>query len=292
MELVKIGENTYYFPCPANIGLYVEADGAVLIDSGNDAEAGRQILKILNEKGIKLKMIVNTHANADHFGGNAYLREKTSCRIASTRIEGSFMSDPILEPSFLYGGFSFLKMRNKFLVGPACNITDEIKNVGKIADTDLQAVPLPGHFFDMIGVLTPDGVFFLADSVFSEKIMDKYHIFFLYDVKSHLEMLNEIKKFSAVLFVPSHAEPTKDIAPLIEKNIAKVNEICAFLKSVCSGKTTEEIHTELCKRYGIALNESQYILTMSSLRSYLTYLSEKGEIKYSFVESRMIWSPL
>jgi glyoxylase-like metal-dependent hydrolase (beta-lactamase superfamily II) len=202
------------------------------------------------------------------------------------------MRDPILEPSFLYGGFSFLKMRSKFLVGPSCNVTDEINNTGKILETNLVAVPLSGHFFDMIGVLTPDGVFFLADSVFSEKIMEKYHLFFLYDVKSHLEMLNEIKKFDMAMFIPSHAEATKDIAPIIDKNIAKINEICAFLREICSGKTTEEIHAELCKKYSIVLNESQYVLTMSSLRSYLTYLSEKGEISYSFIDSRMIWSCL
>jgi hypothetical protein len=102
-------------------------------------------------------------------------------------------------------------------------------------------------------------------------------------------MLENLKNLKAEFFVPSHAESTKDILPLIEKNILKINEICDFLKKICSGKTTEEIHAELCKKYNILLDESQYILTLSCLRSYLTYLSEKGEISYNFKDFKMIW---
>jgi len=66
LNLQKIASNTYLIPSPANIGLYVRDEQAILIDSGNDKEAGRQILKLLNEKNWKVKLIVNTHSNADH----------------------------------------------------------------------------------------------------------------------------------------------------------------------------------------------------------------------------------
>ena len=50
LNLQKIASNTYLIPAPANIGVYVQDEQAILIDSGNDKEAGRQILKLLNEK--------------------------------------------------------------------------------------------------------------------------------------------------------------------------------------------------------------------------------------------------
>jgi len=116
LNLQKIASNTYLIPAPANIGVYVQDEQAILIDSGNDKEAGRQILKLLNEKNWKVKLIINTHSNADHIGGNAFIQNKTECLIAATRIEAAFIQDPILEPSFLYGGFPNARLTNKFLM--------------------------------------------------------------------------------------------------------------------------------------------------------------------------------
>ena len=87
LNLQKIAANTYLIPSPTNIGVYIQNEQAILIDSGNDKEAGRQILKLLKEKNWKVKLIINTHSNADHIGGNAFIQTNTNCRIAATRIE-------------------------------------------------------------------------------------------------------------------------------------------------------------------------------------------------------------
>jgi len=51
---------------------------------------------------------------------------------------------------------------------------------------------LPGHFMGMIGILTPDQTFFVADSLFSKEVLNKYHITFVYDVKSFLQTLDKL----------------------------------------------------------------------------------------------------
>ena len=53
-ELVQVAENTYYIDCPAKIGVCrTSAEEVWLIDSGNDKDAGRRILKILDEMCIR-----------------------------------------------------------------------------------------------------------------------------------------------------------------------------------------------------------------------------------------------
>ena len=48
MELIQLGENTYYIKNATNIGVYKTGDTEVyLIDSGNDKDAGKKILKII-----------------------------------------------------------------------------------------------------------------------------------------------------------------------------------------------------------------------------------------------------
>ena len=55
-ELIQVGEHTYYIDCPAKMGVYCTSDTeAILIDSGNDKDAGKKVKKILDANGWKLK---------------------------------------------------------------------------------------------------------------------------------------------------------------------------------------------------------------------------------------------
>ena len=84
-----------------------------LIDSGNDKEAGR---KVRQRCSTKTTAIYNTHSNADHIGGNQYLQNQTGCKVYAPGIECDFTRHPVLEPSFLYGGYPPNDLRHKFLM--------------------------------------------------------------------------------------------------------------------------------------------------------------------------------
>ena len=194
-ELHQIGKNTFYIESPPKIGIYrVKESDVYLIDSGNDKDAGRKIRKILDEQGWNLKGIINTHSNADHIGGNRYLQQQTGCPIFAAGIEAAFTRFPILEPSFLYGGYPCKDLRHKFLLAQDSQ-AKEITDPG--FPKELEAIPLKGHFFDMIGIRTPDQAVFLADCVSSEKTLEKYQITFIYDVAEYLrtlDLVEEMKK--------------------------------------------------------------------------------------------------
>ena len=91
MELIKVGEKTYYIKNPTNIGIYkIDEENVYIIDSGNDKDAGRKILKIIDEQGWKIKGIINTHSNADHIGGNQIIQNRTDCKVLAYNIERAF----------------------------------------------------------------------------------------------------------------------------------------------------------------------------------------------------------
>lgn len=146
MELIQVGEKTYYIKNATNIGVYkIDENNVFLIDSGNDKDAGKKILKIIEEKGWKIKAIISTHSNADHIGGNNIIQNRTGCKIYAKGIEKSFTENPILEPAFLYGGFPFKEIKNKFLLAKE----SEVLNIENNLPEGLEYFDLKGHFFDM-----------------------------------------------------------------------------------------------------------------------------------------------
>ena len=288
-ELVQVSENCFYIQSPAKIGLVKLNDqDVVLIDSGNDKDAGRKVRQILDANKWKLKAIYNTHANADHIGGNKYLQAQTGCKIYVPGIDCEFTRSPLLEPSFLYGGYPPKDLRHKFLMAQASDaeyLTKESLPEG------FEIIPLPGHFFDMVGFRTPDDVVYLADCLSSRETLEKYRIGFIYDVAAYLQTLEMVKTMEAKLFIPAHAAVTDSIAELAQYNIEQVNEIADRILTRCEKPCCfEELLRQLFDAYALTMNFEQYVLVGSTVRSYLAWLKDAGRLDVSFEENRMLWS--
>lgn len=287
-ELHQVGERTYYIGGPTKIGVFVSDNGAYLIDSGNDKDAGRRVRKILDENGWRLLGIVNTHSNSDHIGGNRYLQQQTGCKVFSSGIERAFTEYPILEPSFLYGGFPCEELRHKFLLAAESEASD-------FSDGDfpreLEIIPLPGHFFNMSGFRTPDDVVFLADCLSSRETLDKYQIGFIYDVAEYMNTLERVKTMTAKTFVPSHAAATDNITELAQYNIDKVHEIAERIVGLCETPICfEKLLQSLFAEYGLKMTFEQYVLVGSTVRSYLAWLHDSGRLGAAFEDNMLLWS--
>lgn len=287
-ELIQVTDRSYYIQCPAKIGLVrLEGDQVCLIDSGSDKDAGRKVRQILDANGWRLAAIYVTHSNADHIGGCQYLQKQTGCRIFAPGIEQAFTRYPVLEPSFLYGGYPFRELRNKFLMAKE-SPAEEL--VPASLPEGFAVIPLPGHFFDMVGFRTPDDVVYLADCLSSRETLDKYQIGFLYDVAAYLDTLEKVKGLSARLFVPAHAEAAEDISALADYNIAKVRQVAERILDLCREPLSfETILQRLFTGCGLTMDFQQYVLVGSTVRSYLSWLKDTGSLDARFEDNRLLW---
>ena len=286
-ELIQIPDtNCYYIQSPAKIGLVKLDDSRVcLIDSGSDKDAGRKVRQHLDANGWQLSAIYNTHSNADHIGGNKYLQGQTGCQIYAPGIECAFTRRPILEPSFLYGGYPRKDLRHKFL-----QESDARLLTPNVLPEGFALLPLPGHFFDMVGFRTPDEVVYLADCLSSKETLEKYQISFIYDVAAYLKTLEMVQTLEARMFVPAHAESTTDIAPLARYNIQKVQEIAQKILDLCREPLCfESLLQQLFAHYGLVMNFEQYVLVGSTVRSYLAWLKDEGRLQAEFDNNLLLW---
>lgn len=288
-ELIKICDNSYYINSPAKIGLYVSENNEVyLVDSGNDKDAGRKIRQHLEKSNWRLKAILNTHSNADHIGGNKYLQSQTGCKIYAPGIDCDFTRHPLLEPSFLYGGFPPKDLRHKFLMAQE---SDAEYLTAEVLPEGMTILPLPGHFFDMVGFRDANDVVYLADCLSSKETLEKYQITFLYDVAAYLNTLENVKVLDAALFVPAHAEATDHIVPLAQINIDKVTEIAEKILLFCKDPLCfEHILQKLFHTYSLTMNFDQYVLVGSTVRSYLAWLKDTGKVCVNFESGLPLWT--
>ena len=287
-ELIQVSEQSYYIQSPAKIGLVkLNGQDVCLIDSGNDKDAGRKVRQLLDANGWRLTAIYNTHSNADHIGGNKYLQGQTGCKIYAPGIDCAFTRRPILEPSFLYGGYPCKELRHKFLMAQesdAWELTPEALPEG------FAIIPLPGHFFDMVGFRTPDDVVYLADCLSSRETLDKYRIGFIYDVAAYLKTLETVKSLKAKMFIPAHAAASEDVTDLAQYNIDKVLEIADQITGICQEPLCfEAILQRLFTDCTLTMNFEQYVLVGSTVRSYLAWLKDTGRLNSLFENNMLLW---
>lgn len=286
-ELIRAGERSYYIDCPAKIGLFETEGGVCLVDSGNDKDAGRKVRQILDKNGWKLLAILVTHSNADHIGGCQYLQKQTGCRVFAPGIEAAFTRSPVLEPAFLYGGFPPKALRHKFLMAQP-SPAEDVSAPGFPAGVDI--IPLPGHFFDMVGYRTPDGTAYIADCVSSAATLEKYGVPFIYDVAAYLDTLRRLPELEAGLYVPAHAEAVEDIAPLAELNLRHVEALCESVLDLCAEPVCfDELLRRVFDRWALQLTMEQYVLVGSTVKSILSWHLDAGRAETLIEDNRLLW---
>lgn len=287
-ELIQVGAVSYYIDCPAKIGIYQAAEGTVyLIDSGSDKDAGRKVRQILEQQGWTLRGILNTHSNADHIGGNRYLQNQTNCRVFASGMEAAFTRHPILEPSFLYGGYPCKDLRHKFLLAQDSDVTDFSD---ESFPKEVEIIPLPGHFLDMVGFRTPDGTVFLADCLASRETLEKYAVPFIYDVQAYLDTLDKVAAMEAPMFVPAHAPAAESVAELCAFNREKVLEVAETILDICQAPTNfERVLQSVFQRYNLTMTFEQYALVGSTVRSFLSWLKDSGKMEILIENSLLLW---
>ena len=295
MDYVEVTEHVGYVPGAVNIGVLHNDDNAVLIDTGLDKDNGRKLLRLLEEQELTLKAIINTHSHADHNGGNNYLTRNTEAKVYAPSIESGIIENPLLEPIYLFhGAYPIRNLHNKFVLAKPSKV-DHILEPGKteIIGLETEIVALPGHSYNQIGVLIDD-VLFCADTVFSDRVIDKYRIPVVQDVARHVETLDKLEGMECRLFVPAHTKPTKDIKPLVEKNRATTQSILEDIKGLLKEpRTTEEVQMILGNQYGLDSDVvQQYYLIQMTLMAYLGYLYDSKQAEIKVEANRLRWSLL
>jgi hydroxyacylglutathione hydrolase len=106
---------------------------ALVIDPAGDEE---RIVNRLNEKGLTLQYIVNTHGHVDHLCGNAKVQELTGAKIVMHKLDDEMFNSPVGHQMARQWGFA---------ASPPADITVEDGENIVVGDISLEVIHTPGH---------------------------------------------------------------------------------------------------------------------------------------------------
>ena len=286
-ELCHLKGKTYYIKGPTNCGVYILNDNndVCLIDCGSSID-GEFIYNLLKENNMNLTHLIFTHCHADHSGGCQFLSKMTKCKMIASKVERGFFRDAKLDIGFLYGGYPLDEYDGKLM---HIEDNDEIYSLNHIPD-GLEFYHLPGHHYGMIGIKTSDNVYFVADTLGSINLIDKQHILLIYDVRGYLKSLEFVESLNGEIVVPSHSEVTTNIKPIVEFNRNKIYEIIKVILDFLEEEhNCVECTQHIFNYYNLKISYNRYMLILSTIRSYLSYLSNAKVIRNYFKDNRLLF---
>ena len=146
---------------PLQVNCYILADDntkeSIVIDPGDD---GQDILRIVREKGLKVKFIVNTHAHFDHVGANKAIKDATGAELLLHEDDAAVLA-------------TVSNQSRSFGMNPVSSpVPDRLLKHGDVITAggiSLKVLHTPGHTPGSISLLE-DGMVFTGDSLFAGSI--------------------------------------------------------------------------------------------------------------------------
>jgi hydroxyacylglutathione hydrolase len=146
---------------PLQVNCFIIADDktkeAVVIDPGDDAG---DILKVIRDKGLKVKYIVNTHSHFDHVGANKAVKEATGAEILMHEADAALLADAS-DQAIVFG----VRVDNP----PQPDRFVKHGDVIAAGEVSLKVLHTPGHSSGGISLLE-QGMVFTGDALFAGSI--------------------------------------------------------------------------------------------------------------------------
>ena len=293
MDLVKIAGPAHYLPGRVNIGVIVGDGQAALIDTGLDESAARKAVQAVEQAGLRLASVINTHGHADHCGGNAFVLKRTGVPIYAPPVEAALIQHTEFEPFFLFGAAPFKAIDSKWFHAAPTPVAHILGRMVTLCGVELEVLPAAGHSMNQVAIATTE-VAYLADALMAQEILERYPIQYCYDVLGHRETLERLAGLRKDWYVGAHFPPTQDLRPLLEANRANLERTAAtVLDALRPAASTEEVVRSTAGALGVPpMDPAAYLLNAAAVKAHLSAHVREGRVTFEIQDQRPIWRRL
>jgi glyoxylase-like metal-dependent hydrolase (beta-lactamase superfamily II) len=249
----RISEGIFVFTsdlyAQVTAGVVVTSEGAVVVDTLPFPQETREILAFVQERGLQVPYVINTHGHADHVNGS-YLFEGADlvahqhCREILRRHGQKVLEEAKAETP---------EVADVRLRLPSITFDREVTL--RLGDRTMQLIALPGHTPDSIGVyVEEDKILFAGDAVMPVPYIVGG------DRAAMIDSLRAIGQLILENIVQGHGEIILrgEVGEALETSIFYLETIYEKVKEVVEAgappETIAEIDIEQCGKSRIPLN--------------------------------------
>lgn len=283
MELRRVVGNTWVAEAStALICIYrLGGNGVVLIDTGI-AQADREALAALLEREKMVPQgIICTHAHYDHTGNAAFLRRKYGAAIAAQVIEAGIGATAESYRAN-YIPLTYAQCRTYF--AQDCFPTDVFIGIHderlSFCGVEFRILQLPGHSAGQIGVITPDDVAYLADSLVGPDIMATAKLPTAMFVARDLETKRALRDLSCRAYILAHKDVLSGIREIADQNVAFVlAKAKDVLSCLTDGMTLSQWMMAFSAHVGFRTsNDFKLSIIHRNFSNFTAYLEDSGQV--------------
>ena len=275
---MQIAGNTYCFNYPSIIGVYFfDFRSCLLIDTGARKGHALAVLEHLDKRKITVHGIFNTHHHADHCTGNQIIQNRSNCPIYASALEAALIENPVT----LYSAFPPSVLRNKFLQAPPSSVTNILKaGEQQINGVSFQLLDLKGHTLGQLGIVTPDGVAFLGDSLLEDDYLESVPFPYLVDAAGYFTTLVFLQNTNFPYAILTHGGQVIDVQRLAGRNREVSRAVIKLILEITKEpRSREEITSILIRKLSLPLSTTQYYFIHTTTSALLSYLNSLNRIR-------------
>lgn len=249
----RISEEIYVFTsdlyAQVTAGVIVTSEGAVVVDTLPFPQETRELLAFVQERGLQVPYVINTHSHADHANGSYLFKEADLlahqlCREILRRHGERVLEEAKEETP---------EVAEVQLQLPCITFDQEVAL--RLGERTMRLIPLPGHTSDSIGVyVEEDKILFAGDAVMPVPYIVGG------DRAAMIDSLRVIGQLSLENIVQGHGEVILrgEVEEALETSIFYLETIYEKVKKVVEAgappESVAEIHIEQCGKSRIPLN--------------------------------------
>lgn len=236
---------------------------AVLIDSG--LHHHRQgILDALEREGVQITSLITSHFHRDHVGNHTALKERFHCTVYMTPFASALCGDPANVRGTGYESPLLTKARGGSVGCGADRVFYPGDKELQVQGGVFEILSLPGHCQEHVGIVTPDKVAYLSDTVLSRHVVNALRIPYCTDCTSDLVAKESVEKLNYPCYILAHNSVETEIQELARLNIENLKSKVDMVESLADRwLTMEALAARVMEHTGADLFDTGKVLGMA-----------------------------
>lgn len=296
MKIEAVKGNTGVLSAPGfSIPFYrLQEQEWILLDCGSRYQE-QELLDLLERENVKIRAVIVSHAHYDHTGNLKVLKQRFGAEVIMSVFDAGVSQDLLgLKATFYSSAISEIRKRYDGM----CCIADRILEAGEnhieIDGARFETVNLSGHAACQLGIVTPDQVMYLADSIFGESFLDAQPLIYAFSWKDMLNTLKMLEILSYPYYVAAHSGVYSSLTNLIKKNQYHFAWMFQrFGKLIIEESTIHEILVRVLKEWNMSIKSCASAQVLERIvRSMLEYMQEEGQLKTRVKNGIIVYDPV